>query len=178
MRIKYPQAIRESEETLAKLEQRLRGQKPADRVRMLRLLKSGTVNSLKECAPLVGYSVGQLTRLPGMLPGSGLGRITQAAQASRKALTADSRGVGCFDASDASRAHRDHGRCTRLPGARVGDSVQERQVALVALQETSSACGRPGAGGTRKPMPSSRQPLKKLREPGQAPSPEASCGYG
>ena len=62
MRIKYPQAIRESEETLAKLEQRLRGQKPADRVRMLRLLKSGTVNSLKACAPLVGYSVGQLTR--------------------------------------------------------------------------------------------------------------------
>jgi hypothetical protein len=29
---------------------------------MLRLLKSGTVNSLKDCAPLVGYSVGQLTR--------------------------------------------------------------------------------------------------------------------
>src|SRR5437762_4118904 len=62
MRITSPQAIRESEEDLTKLEQRLRGQKPADRVRMLRLLKSGTVNSLKECAPLVGYSVGQLTR--------------------------------------------------------------------------------------------------------------------
>jgi hypothetical protein len=62
MRIKYPQAIQESEEELTKLEQRLRGQKVADRVRMLRLLKSGTVNSLKGCAPLVGYSVGQLTR--------------------------------------------------------------------------------------------------------------------
>ena len=62
MRIKYPKAIQESEEDLTKLEQRLRGQKPADRVRMLRLLKSGTVKSLKECAPLVGYSVGQLTR--------------------------------------------------------------------------------------------------------------------
>jgi transposase-like protein len=62
MRIKYPQAIGESEEDLTKLEQRLRGQKPADRVRMLRLLKSGTVKSLKDCAPLVGYSVTQLTR--------------------------------------------------------------------------------------------------------------------
>jgi transposase len=62
MRIKYAQAIGESEEDLTKLEQRLRGQKPADRVRMLRLLKSATVNSLKECAPLVGYSVGHLTR--------------------------------------------------------------------------------------------------------------------
>ncbi len=62
MRIKYPKAIQESEEDLTNLEQRLRGQKAADRVRMLRLLKSGTVNSLKDCAPLVGYSVTQLTR--------------------------------------------------------------------------------------------------------------------
>jgi hypothetical protein len=45
MRIKYPQVIVESEADLTKLEQRLRGQKPADRVRVLRLLKSGTVTS-------------------------------------------------------------------------------------------------------------------------------------
>jgi transposase len=62
MRINYPKAIQESEEDLTELEQRLRGQKAADRVRMLRLLKSGTVKSMKECAPLVGYSVIQLTR--------------------------------------------------------------------------------------------------------------------
>ena len=62
MRIKYPKVIQESEEELTKLEQSLRGQKTADRVRMLRLLKSGTVKSLKDCAPLVGYSVIQLTR--------------------------------------------------------------------------------------------------------------------
>ncbi len=62
MRIKYPQVIQESEEDLTGLEQRLRGQKTADRVRMLRLLKSGVVKSLKDCAPLVGYSVIQLTR--------------------------------------------------------------------------------------------------------------------
>ena len=62
MRIKYPQAIQESEEELTRLEQRLRGQKAADRVRMLRLLKSATVKSLKDCAPLVGYSRTQLTR--------------------------------------------------------------------------------------------------------------------
>ncbi len=62
MRIKYPKAIQESEEDLTSLEQRLRGQKTADRVRMLRLLKSGAVKSLKDCAPLVGYSVTQLTR--------------------------------------------------------------------------------------------------------------------
>ena len=38
MRIKYPKALGESEEDLTKLEQRLRGQKLADRVRKLRLL--------------------------------------------------------------------------------------------------------------------------------------------
>jgi transposase len=62
MRINYLKAIQESEEDLLSLEQRLRGQKPADRVRMLRLLKSGTVKSMKDCAPLVGYSLVQLTR--------------------------------------------------------------------------------------------------------------------
>jgi transposase len=62
MRINYSKAIQESEEDLLSLEHRLRGQKPADRVRMLRLLKSGTVKSMKDCAPLVGYSLVQLTR--------------------------------------------------------------------------------------------------------------------
>jgi hypothetical protein len=39
MRINYPKAIGESEEELLNLEQRLRGQKRADRVRMLRRLE-------------------------------------------------------------------------------------------------------------------------------------------
>jgi hypothetical protein len=136
MRIKYPQAIQESEEELTRLEQGLRGQKTADRVRVLRLLKSGAVKSLKDCAPLVGYSVIQLTRLLGTLSGRGAGRDAQAAQASREGLAADSRGVGRLIASDASGTHCDHARCTQLPGSRVGDPLQERQVALVALQET------------------------------------------
>ena len=57
IRINYPKVIQEREEDPLSLEQRLRGQKPADRVRMLRLLKS-----MKDCAPLVGYSLVQLTR--------------------------------------------------------------------------------------------------------------------
>jgi hypothetical protein len=62
MLINYPKAIGESEEGLISLEQRLCGQKAADRVRMLRLLRSGTVRRLQDCAPLVGYSAIQLTR--------------------------------------------------------------------------------------------------------------------
>jgi transposase len=72
MRIKYPQVIQESEEDLTRLEQRLRGQKAGDRVRMLRLLKSGTVKSVKDCAPMVGYSVIQLTRWWGRYQAEGL----------------------------------------------------------------------------------------------------------
>ncbi len=86
MRIKYPKAIQESEEDLTSLEQRLRGQKPADRVRMLRLLKSEAVKSLR-----VLRATGRLQRDPadalvGMLPGRGPGRAAQAAQASRQDL--------------------------------------------------------------------------------------------
>ena len=123
MRIKYPKAIQESEEELTRLEQRFRGQKAADRVRVLRLLKSGAVKSLKDCAPLVGYSVTQLTRRSGMLPGRRPDRAAQAAQAGREGLADDCRGMGRLDASDASRPHRDHARGAQLPGSRVGDPL-------------------------------------------------------
>lgn len=135
MRIKYPQAIQESEEELTKLEQHLRGQKTVHRVRMLRLLKSATVKSLKDCAPLVGYSVTQLTRWWEGYRAEGEASADQAAQARRQGLQTLCRSVGRLDASDASWPHRHHARCTRLPGARVGDPLQERQVAVVALQE-------------------------------------------
>jgi hypothetical protein len=44
------------------------------------------------------------------------------------------------------------------------------------LRETPSACGRPGAGGTARPMPSNSSPAKKLWDPDQAP--EAFAGGG
>ena len=135
MRIKYSQAIQESEEELMRLEQSFRGQKPADRVRVLRLLKSGAVKSLKDCAPLVGYSVTQLTRWWECYRAEGEASAAQAAQAGREGLADDCRGMGRLDASHASRPHRDHARGAQLPGARVGDPLQEWQVALVALQE-------------------------------------------
>jgi hypothetical protein len=105
MRINYPKAIQESED-LVSLEQRLRGQKAADRVRMLRLLKSGAAKSVKDCAPLVGYSVIQLTRLPGTLPDRRSGRARQAAEASRADLQSHGRGVGGLAGRDA-QGHAD-----------------------------------------------------------------------
>lgn len=90
MRIKYPKAIKEKEEELRRLEQRLRGQKLADRVRMLRLLKSEVVKSLKDCAPLVGYSVAQLTRWWKRYRKQGLASLLQPRpQGRRSRLTAE-----------------------------------------------------------------------------------------
>jgi hypothetical protein len=54
MRIIYGRAITESREELLVLERRLRGSRTALRVRMLLLLKEGTVATLKEVAPLLG----------------------------------------------------------------------------------------------------------------------------
>ena len=62
MWINYGEAITETVEDLAKREKELRGRPTEPRVRMLRLLKSGEVRSLSRCAPLLGYSVTQLTR--------------------------------------------------------------------------------------------------------------------
>lgn len=62
MRIHYPTAIQESVEELRTLEQQQRGTKLADRVRCLRLLKSGEVAELGAAAHLVGYRRTQATR--------------------------------------------------------------------------------------------------------------------
>jgi transposase len=62
MRIMYPAVIVESREALEKLEQGLRGKQSMTRVQMLRLLKSRTVDSIKDCAALLGYSERQLLR--------------------------------------------------------------------------------------------------------------------
>jgi hypothetical protein len=86
---------------------------------------------------MVGYSVIQLTRLSGALSGRGPGRAAQAAQESLEGFAADSRSLGGLVTSDASGTYRDHARGAQLPGAGVGHQLQERQVALVAVQETS-----------------------------------------
>jgi hypothetical protein len=138
MRINYSKAIAESEEDLTELEQRLRGQKAADRVRMLRLLKSGTVNSMKDCAPLLGYSLVQLTRWWERCRRAGLaelikqqkpvGQTCKVTAEAWEGLLAAMRKGHMATMEDA----RDY------PRARVGDWVQERQVVVVALQKTSS----------------------------------------
>jgi transposase len=54
-RIRYAEAVAESEPELAALERELRGQRTRPRVQMLRLLKAGQARSLVAVAPLLGY---------------------------------------------------------------------------------------------------------------------------
>jgi transposase len=62
MRIIYPKEIHESDDELRRQEQQLRGTKVVDRVRMLRLLKSGQAATLQAVGELLGYSRVQVTR--------------------------------------------------------------------------------------------------------------------
>jgi hypothetical protein len=102
MRIKYLKAIQESEEELTRREQRLRGQKPGDRVRILRLLKSGTVKSLRVLCADGRLQCDPADPLVGTLSGRRPQRDAQAAEASWEGLTTDLRGMDRLVASDAS----------------------------------------------------------------------------
>lgn len=62
MRTHYPDQIRETPEELEQLERSLRGQAVCDRVKMLRLLKTGHYDSRRTLAPVLGYSERQLQR--------------------------------------------------------------------------------------------------------------------
>ena len=62
MRTHYQDQILESEQELEHLERSLRGQALCDRVKMLRLLKSGAYDNRRTLAPTLGYSERQLQR--------------------------------------------------------------------------------------------------------------------
>jgi hypothetical protein len=62
MWINYRAQILQSPTALLALEKRLRRRPLADRVKLLRLLKTQTVRSLRAAAPVLGYSERQLQR--------------------------------------------------------------------------------------------------------------------
>ena len=62
MWITYGAQIPQSPTALLAVEQRLRGRPLADRVKLLRLLKTMTVRSLRAAAPVLGYRERQLQR--------------------------------------------------------------------------------------------------------------------
>ena len=59
MWIHYPDRVEESEDSLLKQERRLHSSPLADRVKMLRLLKSGRYRSQAQLAPVLGTAIGR-----------------------------------------------------------------------------------------------------------------------
>jgi len=62
MWIDYAERVPQSTPALLALERQLRGRPLTDRIKLLRLLKTRTVRSLRAAAPLLGYSERQLQR--------------------------------------------------------------------------------------------------------------------
>jgi transposase len=62
MQIDFRTAIVESVAELTRRERELRTHPNASRIRMLRLLKSGSAPTLRHCADLIGYSPRQISR--------------------------------------------------------------------------------------------------------------------
>jgi transposase len=69
--------IPQSTTALLVLERRLRGRSIADRVKLLRLLKAGTIRSLRAAAPVLGYSERQLQRWRARYTTHGLDALVQ-----------------------------------------------------------------------------------------------------
>src|SRR5271165_4369685 len=78
MKIRYAEAIVESDAELEQAEHEHRGQKESVHVRVLRLLKSGQARTIAEAARLVGYSVPQVTRWWERYRTGGLAAVLQA----------------------------------------------------------------------------------------------------
>jgi transposase len=72
MWIDYREQIPQSLPALVALEKRLRGLPIADRVKLLRLLKTRSIRSLRAAAPILGYSERQLQRWWGTYTSRGL----------------------------------------------------------------------------------------------------------
>ena len=75
--IDYREQIPQSTTALLVLEKRLRGRPIADRVKLLRLLKAGTIRSVRAAAPVLGYSERQLQRWWALYTTQGLDALVQ-----------------------------------------------------------------------------------------------------
>jgi transposase len=90
MWIDYDAQISQSSTALLIMERRLRSRSIADRVTLLRLLKSRTLRSLRSAAPLLGYSERQLQRWWATYTTRGLGALLQQpARLGRQAQVSD-----------------------------------------------------------------------------------------
>jgi transposase len=112
MQIDYGQLIVEGEPELIALERRLRGSPLQPRVQMLRLLKSGRVQSLRACAPMLGFSLRHLNRWWSLYRHDGLdGLMTPTIRRGRRSqLTAEASAALREEIAAGRIQHLDHAR--------------------------------------------------------------------
>jgi transposase len=112
MYINYPELIAESELELQLLERKYRDKWGKPRIQMLRLLKSGRARSLRECGPLLGYSVRQVHRWWQQYRMEGVaGLVSETNRAGRQSQLTDA-------AAEAVRLEIEAGRVCSLEQAR------------------------------------------------------------
>jgi transposase len=111
MWIDYGDQITQTPAAILTLERRLRGRPLADRVKLLRLLKTRTCRSLRSAAPMLGYSERQLQRWWGTYATGGIEALWQ--RPTRRGRQAQVRD----DAWTALAAEMHAGRVARLKDA-------------------------------------------------------------
>lgn len=173
MRTHYPNQIRESEEELERLERSLRGQALCDRVKMLRLLKSGAYESRRTLAPTLGYSERQLQRwwktykkggIDALLDEKAVGGSTERVTDEAWAALKNEMGNGNIKQLKEAQAYLEERfgiEYTSLQG--LSDMIKRRSIADM-MEERTEAAKKPSA-----PAPSSnRSPADKVVDEAKA----------
>ena len=161
MRIHYPTAILEPTEHLQALERRLRGTRPAGRVRMLLLLNTEGAKSLKTVAPLLGYSLVQVTRWWECYKTRGIDGLVE--QHPHPGKCSQMTKEAWFDLESrmvAGRSERWKRLGSILNGS--GTSATKAFMRFPGCSSSAKSNGKQDGGGIGRPTSSSKTPLKKL----------------
>jgi transposase len=145
-------------------------------VRVLRLLKSGAVKSLKDCAPMVGYSVIQLTRWWERYRAEGLTEMLKQHKPAGKAsrLTAEA-WQGLLQAMRAGHIATMQDACNYLE--REWAISYKNGKSLWWLFKKHRVKWKTGRRRHKKANAEQQAAFKKLRKPGKATSAQARGGF-
>jgi transposase len=173
MWIDYGDQITQSPTALRTTERQLRGRPVADRVTLLRLLKTRTCRSLRGAAPLLGYSERQLQRWWAIYLASGLEALLQRpARLGRPAQVSD-------EAWTALAGEMQAGRVARLKDAQRSlreqwgiDYRRLNRVSRLFIRQTTKL--KTGRRRHRRANPAAQAAVKKALRPSARPAARAT----
>ncbi len=173
MRTHYQDQVLESEQELEHLERSLRGQALCDRVKMLRLLKSGAYDSRRTLAPTLGYSERQLQRwwklykkagIDGLLEEKAVGGSTErVTDAAWEGLKLAMRSGHIKQLKEAQAYLKEHFSIEYSSLQGLSDMIKRRSIADM-MAERTKAKSRPPT----PPLPSRASPSNKFVDKARA----------